>query len=101
MSRAQAGAHTTLELYERWAPLYPPAPHNALMRVEQAVMLDLLPALAGTCALDLACGTGRYARQLLEGGAGMVVATDFSPAMLRNAGWGHKVRAGLGSLPFA
>jgi malonyl-CoA O-methyltransferase len=76
-------------------------PHNALMRAEQEVMLSLLPPVKGARALDLACGTGRYARQLLEAGAREVVAADFSPAMLRHAANGFRVRAGLTSLPFA
>lgn len=92
---------TTLEVYERWAPSYLPEPHNALMRAEQREMLALLPPVSGLRALDLACGTGRYARQLRAAGAGEVVAADFSPAMLRHSVDGLRVRASLTSLPFA
>jgi len=101
MKHASQGAASTLELYERWADTYPPVPHNALMRIEQQVMCDLIPDVAGACALDLACGTGRYARLLMEAGAREVVAADFSPAMLRRSIGGHRVRAGLTQLPFA
>ena len=53
--------NATLEAYERWAPTYPPEPHNPLMRAEQREVLTQLPVLAGRRVLDLACGTGRYA----------------------------------------
>ena len=100
MTFAPSAAAATLEMYERWAESYPPLPHNALMRVEQQVMCDLMPAVDGAQALDLACGTGRYARLLAEAGAREVVAADFSPAMLRHSIAGHRVRAGLTRLPF-
>jgi malonyl-CoA O-methyltransferase len=90
----------TLEMYERWAPLYPPAPHNALMRAEQRAMCELLTDVADARALDLACGTGRYAHLLAQSGARDVVAADFSPAMLRNLTDGIPVRATLTQLPF-
>ena len=51
----------TRALYDRWAPLYPPLPHNPVMRAEQAAMLQSLPDVCGARALDLACGSGRYA----------------------------------------
>jgi malonyl-CoA O-methyltransferase len=100
MNTARPGSSPTFELYERWAPSYPPEPHNALMRLEQRTMCGLLPRVEGACALDLACGTGRYARLLLGARARQVVAADFSPAMLRQS-TGHRVRAGLTRLPFA
>ncbi|HEU4590685.1 MAG TPA: class I SAM-dependent methyltransferase [Steroidobacteraceae bacterium] len=101
MNGAGARGATTFEMYERWAPVYSPAPHNALMRAEQRAMCELLPDVAGMRALDLACGTGRYARLLLQSSAGDVVAADFSPAMLRNSVGGYPVRASLTRLPFA
>jgi len=94
-------ALSTLDAYERWAPSYLPAPHNPVMRAEQGAMLELLPPIAGKSALDLACGTGRYARLLAEAGAARVVAADFSPAMLRRVDSAWRVRAGLTALPFA
>jgi SAM-dependent methyltransferase len=92
---------TTLEAYERWAPTYPPEPHNPLMCAEQQALLARLPGVAGRRALDLACGSGRYARILASAGAAEVVAADFSMAMLARVTVGHPVRADLTSLPFA
>jgi malonyl-CoA O-methyltransferase len=74
---------SSLRAYDKWAKAYPPDAHNALMQAEQAAMLDLLPSLAGQVVLDLACGTGRYARLALERGASLAVGLDNSPAMLR------------------
>lgn len=91
---------TTLEAYDRWAPTYPPEPHNPLMRAEQEALLAHLPQVAGRRALDLACGSGRYARMLAAAGASDVVAADFSMAMLSRVTEGHRVRADLTSLPF-
>jgi malonyl-CoA O-methyltransferase len=92
--------NTTLEAYERWAPHYPSEPHNPLMLAEQRGLLALLPPLGGRHVLDLACGTGRYARLAAQRGAGEIVAADFSPAMLGRVEGAFRVRAGLGQLPF-
>src|SRR5690606_37320175 len=75
----------SLSAYERWAVSYPPHAHNALMELEQATMLNLLPSLAGLAILDLACGTGRYALLARERGANLVVGADNSAAMLNAA----------------
>lgn len=95
-------AMSTLEAYERWAASYPPEAHNPLMRVEQEAMLSQWPtvAVAGGRALDLACGTGRYARLLAQSGASEVIAADFSAAMLRRVQVGTPVRANMLQLPF-
>ncbi len=90
----------TLEAYEHWAPLYDPVAHNPLMRAEQQAMLQEWPEVKGLRALDLACGTGRYATLLMESGAAHVAALDFSAAMLRRASCGSKVRANMTQLPF-
>jgi malonyl-CoA O-methyltransferase len=59
------------------------------------------PEVAGCRALDLACGTGRYAARLLEQKAAHVVALDLSPAMLQRAASSpHRVRADMSRLPF-
>jgi malonyl-CoA O-methyltransferase len=87
------------EVYERWAPLYPALPHNPLMQAEQAAMLERLPAVEGHCVLDLACGSGRYARQALQRGAANIVAMDFSLAMLRQVSAGAALRGELDALP--
>ncbi|MEP7200107.1 MAG: class I SAM-dependent methyltransferase [Chloroflexota bacterium] len=73
------------DAYDRWAASYPPTAHNPVMRVEQAAMVVLLPDVRGARALDLACGTGRYANVLRERGAASVVALDFSAEMLARA----------------
>jgi malonyl-CoA O-methyltransferase len=91
----------SLQAYEAWAPSYLPLPHNALMRAEQEAVLALWPEVAGTTALDLACGTGRYARLLQARAAARVVATDLSPAMLAHATADWRVHANMLSLPFA
>jgi malonyl-CoA O-methyltransferase len=91
----------TLAAYERWAPLYPPLPHNPLMRAEQQAMLQYWPKVAGLRALDLACGTGRYARMLADANAAEVVALDFCMPMLMQVPTGCKVCASMTQLPFA
>lgn len=91
---------STLEAYDRWAASYPPEAHNPLMRVEQQAMLAEWPDVNGRLALDLACGTGRYAALLAQGGAREVFAADFSAAMLRKVSAGTPVRANMMKLPF-
>lgn len=91
----------TLEAYARWAPRYPPVPHNPLMRAEQAVMLEHWPAVAGRRALDLASGSGRYSRLLAETGAADIVAVDFCAPMLAQVSTAVRVCASMMQLPFA
>lgn len=98
---ARSLAARTLAAYERWAPLYPPLAHNPLMRAEQRTMAEHWPPVAGRRALDLACGTGRYARLLADGGAAQVVATDFCVPMLEQVTVGTRVCASMMQLPFA
>lgn len=69
------------EAYRRWAKTYPPHAHNLLMEVEEHALCDLLPPVAGLQVLDLASGSGRYSRVLIERGA-HPIATDFSYEML-------------------
>lgn len=92
----------TRTLYERWAPCYPPVAHNPLMRAEEAAMSRLWPDLRGQRVLDLACGSGRYARRLSQEGVELVVAADFSVAMLRHVELTGAVRvcADMMCLPF-
>jgi ubiquinone/menaquinone biosynthesis C-methylase UbiE len=90
---------SVLEVYERWAPLYPALPHNPLMQAEQSAMLERLPAIEGCSVLDLACGSGRYAGHLQTRGAGHIVAMDFSLAMLRQVSAGDVLRGELDALP--
>ncbi len=91
---------STLEAYERWAPTYAAFPHNPLMRAEQQGMLELWPAVSGRRALDLACGTGRYTRLLVDSGASSVTAVDFSAAMLRRVSGCPRVLTNMMALPF-
>src|SRR5438132_12318458 len=86
------------ELYERWVPVYPAEAHCPPLRAEQALMLKSLPNISGRMALDLACGSGRYARILPERGAQFVVALDFSEGMLRQVRVGAPVRGELAAL---
>jgi len=90
----------TREVYERWAPAYDAEPHNPLMVAEQHAMTARLPELAGCDVLDLACGTGRYAKLAARANARRVVGLDASQAMLSRATIDHRVRADLTSLPF-
>jgi malonyl-CoA O-methyltransferase len=93
-------AGTTLEAYERWAPLYPPLAHNPLMRAEQESMLEVWPNVAGMRVLDLACGSGRYSRLLCEANAAQVVALDFCLPMLEQVAPIGRVCASMMQLPF-
>jgi malonyl-CoA O-methyltransferase len=90
----------TRDAYDRLAASYPPRPHNPLMRAEQKAMLEHWPPVVGRRALDLACGTGRYAGLLVQSGASEVFMVDFSAAMLRQISVGARVRANMMQLPF-
>jgi malonyl-CoA O-methyltransferase len=74
---------SSLDAYTRWASTYPPRAHNVLMQTEESAMRSLLPNVSGLKVLDLACGTGRYARIARECGAASVVGLDNSLAMLQ------------------
>lgn len=89
--------------YARWAATYPPAPHNLLMEMEQAAMLELLPEVRNQCALDLACGSGRYLNLLRARGAAQVMGLDLSREMLMAAQVHQKklLQGDLCALPLA
>ena len=91
-----------MDAYAAWAPRYPPYAHNALMEVEQAALLALLPPVAGRRVLDAGCGTGRYV-QLLDALGARVVGIDLSAAMLARARplSRHLLRADMTALPLA
>jgi malonyl-CoA O-methyltransferase len=93
-------ATSTLEAYERWAPVYPPVAHNPLMRAEQRSMLEVWPNVDGMRVLDLACGSGRYSHLLCEANAAQVVALDFCMGMLEQVAAAARVRASMMQLPF-
>jgi malonyl-CoA O-methyltransferase len=89
------------DLYAEWAPHYAPAAHNPLMEVEQRAVMALLPSPGGQAVLDAGCGTGRYARLLMQAGARSVIGIDRSAAMLTRAcqcGASY-VRADIRALP--
>jgi SAM-dependent methyltransferase len=50
--------------------------------VEEHSMFSLLPDLSGRSVVDLACGEGIYARELMRAGAAQVVGVDISPEMV-------------------
>lgn len=69
--------------YTHWSTRYD-EPGNPLIALEQPVVWELLEGIAPGHALDLACGTGRHARRLVELGH-RVVGIDLTPEMLRRA----------------
>lgn len=73
------------DAYGQWAHAYPPRAHNRLMELEQRAVMELLPDVRGLIALDLGCGSGRYARLLAGLGAARVIGVDQSDAMLGRA----------------
>jgi len=85
------------EAYAAWAASYPPRAHNRLMELEERAVARRLPDLTGRTALDLACGSGRYARILAGFGARVVIGLDQSPEMLARAR-GHVSRVVRGDL---
>ena len=95
-----ATVKSTLQVYERWAQVYPPVAHNPLMRAEQQSMLQMWPDVAGRRVLDLACGSGRYSRLLVEANAAHVVALDFCVPMLRQVTAANRICASMMHLPF-
>ena len=90
---------SSVEAYARWAEAYPPRAHNALMAVEQAAMMALLPPLTGRVVLDLGCGTGRYGLLAQARGAAQVIALDNSAAMLRAAAIDGRIQASNEAIP--
>jgi malonyl-CoA O-methyltransferase len=88
--------------YARWAPLYPPRPHNAVMEVEAKVVASLFRAVGPRRALDVGTGTGRNLALLEAAGAQSAVGVDLSPAMLSHASASaSRVQADARSLPFS
>jgi malonyl-CoA O-methyltransferase len=87
--------------YGLWARSYPPRPHNALMEIEHATVLALLPSVLGQTVLDAGCGSGRYLRELHNRGA-RVIGMDLSAAMLNRARamTTRITRADIRALPF-
>ena len=72
-----------LEAHRLWAPVYDASP-NPLLALETRVMSKVLPDVAGLRVIDVASGTGRWARRLRAAGA-RVISVDLCPEMLRQA----------------
>ncbi|HEX5936090.1 MAG TPA: methyltransferase domain-containing protein [Actinomycetota bacterium] len=91
----------TAEAYELWAETYDEP--NPLIQAEEAVLIAHLDQLPAGLALDVATGTGRVARHLVER-RHRVIACDRSNAMLRCAAERVEgiplVHAALPDLPF-
>ncbi len=92
------------EGYRLWAATYDLCP-NPLLALEERHLMPLLPPLSGKLVLDLACGTGRWLRQLLTLGARAGVGVDSCAAMLQRAALkpalaGRVTRANCIRLPF-
>ncbi len=75
-------AISVAEGYARWAPTYDHVP-NPLLEREQRHLLPLLSDLHGKRVLDLACGTGRWLKTLMQQGGESGVGVDCSIAMLQ------------------
>ena len=69
--------------YTRWSARYD-EPGNPLIAIEEPVVWRMLEGIAPGRALDLACGTGRHARRLVELGH-RVEGIDLTPEMLEHA----------------
>ena len=69
--------------YASWAETYDAAP-NPLMRVEEPVVREVLDRSAPGRAFDAACGTGRWAMELVARGHS-VIGVDETPEMLELA----------------
>ena len=55
---------------------------NPTLLLETTATLSALPDVSGKSVVDVGCGTGRYALQLLRMGAQNVMGVDLSPQML-------------------
>jgi len=73
------------EGYRLWAPSY--SEETAICSLEQDLVADVTPPLAGLRLLDAGCGTGQ---RLRDSGAASAVGVDLSPEMLE-AGLGRGV----------
>ena len=55
---------------------------NPILTLESTAVLAALPSVVDKTVVDLGCGTGRYALQLVRSGAAKVTGIDFSREML-------------------
>jgi len=92
-----------MEAHALWADIYDDTP-NPLLPLEERTVDPLVPVLEGALAIDIACGTGRWLRRLVERGATSAVGLDMSPEMLGRAAGksgirGRLVRTDCSALP--
>jgi ubiquinone/menaquinone biosynthesis C-methylase UbiE len=98
---ARAEPVSTMDGYERWAPVYPAKPHNPLMEAEAAIVAPMIAAAAPRRALDIGTGTGRNLELLKSAGAASVTGIDLSSRMLSyGSGRFPRVRGDAQKLPF-
>jgi demethylmenaquinone methyltransferase/2-methoxy-6-polyprenyl-1,4-benzoquinol methylase len=96
-------------MFDRIAPTYDLLNHLLSANADvgwRRKAVEMLRLRGGERGLDACCGTGDLAVALLDGGAGEVVGTDFSPAMVEaaRAKAGDRIRfevADTTRLPFA
>lgn len=86
-----------LEAHRLWAPVYDSTP-NPLLALERRSVAPLMPGLAGLRVLDVAAGTGRWARYMKSRGAA-VVSVDLCGSMILQAP-APSVIADAACLPF-
>jgi malonyl-CoA O-methyltransferase len=90
-----------MEGYARWAPTYPPYPHNPVMAAEAAIVAGMFNAVRPRRALDVGTGTGRNLHLLAASGARLAVGVDLSESMLRHgSGRFPLIRTDALRLPF-
>lgn len=93
---------SALEGHRLWAPSYDSAP-NPILALEGRRLPEILGAVEHRRAVDIACGTGRWAAHLASRGA-IVVGVDFCSEMLLRAPVSISGRLALGNaeaLPIA
>lgn len=73
------------DAYAKWASSYSPDAHNPLMQLEQQAMIDLLPDPNGLRSIDVACGSGRYLKWLIDHRSALACGIDLSSDMLARA----------------
>jgi malonyl-CoA O-methyltransferase len=97
------------EAYRLWAPSYDDRGRNAVLHLEEKVMVPLLSncMLPGKKVIDFGCGTGRHVLHCQELGATDIVGVDASIEMLSvakekiDASCVNLLQAHLEELPFA
>ncbi|HEU0054293.1 MAG TPA: class I SAM-dependent methyltransferase [Longimicrobium sp.] len=86
------------EAYRLWAPVY--EGETAVSYLDDLLVAELTPPLAGKRLLDAGCGTGRRLRA--AGGAALATGADLTWEMLSAGGAGGRAAAAdVRALPFA